>query len=55
MSVLRIVYGMPGPALITDADAGRVILGGCCIEPGQPNRQCTACGWNDGTHGRDDD
>ena len=37
-----LVYGRPGPELSHAARAGRVSLGGCMIEPGQPNWYCPA-------------
>ncbi|BCY09092.1 hypothetical protein [Actinoplanes sp. L3-i22] len=37
-----LVYGLPGPALADAAKAGRVSLGGCMIEPGQPDWFCPA-------------
>lgn len=39
-----IVYGLPGPEMESDASAGRIVFGGCDLEPGQANRACTACG-----------
>ena len=46
-SVLEIVYGMPEPSLFEDAEQGKVILGGCCIEEGQANYGCGTCDWDD--------
>src|SRR5690349_17586905 len=37
-----IIYGLPGPELVSAAEAGRVSLGGCMIEPGQPDWYCPA-------------
>lgn len=43
-----LVYGLPGPRLGRAADAGRVGLGGCMVEPGQPNWYCPGGhGWWD--------
>lgn len=44
-TVLPIVYGMPGPELWEEAQQGKVLLGGCCIGPFEPDHQCTECGW----------
>lgn len=43
--VARIVYGMPGPDLMDDAQQGKVILGGCCISDHDPDRGCVDCDW----------
>ena len=45
--VVRIVYGMPGPGLMQDADDGKVLLGGCCIGFNDPDRGCVDCEWVD--------
>jgi hypothetical protein len=42
-NVLRIAYGLPTPKGEFDALAGKVILGGCMVEPGQPDRHCKEC------------
>ena len=42
--VVPIVYGLPGKQLAADADAGRVVLGGCRVSDGDPIRSCVACG-----------
>lgn len=43
--VARIFYGMPAytEKLQADLDAGRVILGGCCLGDRGPTWQCTKC------------
>jgi hypothetical protein len=41
--VLRIMYGYPSPEAERDAMAGKFILGGCCVEPGQPDWYCKEC------------
>jgi hypothetical protein len=41
---LPIVYGMPGPELMSDAQEGRVALGGCCVGEDDPDLECRACG-----------
>ena len=43
--VIPIVYGLPGPELMEDAEAGRVALGGCLVDASNPNWRCRACGW----------
>lgn len=44
-----IVYGLPGPELFDQAEAGEVILGGCMIAFGNPDYTCRACDheWTD--------
>ena len=48
-----IVYGLPGPELVEEADRGAIILGGCCVIVDAPmaNVGCTACDteWHDPT------
>lgn len=39
-----ILYGMPSVEAFEMAERGEIVLGGCCIEPDSPERQCTACG-----------
>jgi hypothetical protein len=41
---LPIAYGMPGPELIADYEAGRVALGGCVIGDVIPSWRCPDCG-----------
>jgi len=43
---IPIVYGLPGPGLVEQADRGEVEIGGCLIWPDQPNFVCRACGEN---------
>ncbi len=45
-AVVPIVYGLPGPELMEDAEAGRVALGGCMVSPDNPRWSCQACGWS---------
>lgn len=47
-SVVRIVYGFPGPNAIELARKGEIVLGGCMITVGNPTLKCTSCGWNNG-------
>lgn len=44
--VASILYGMRGytPDLEADLEAGRIVLGGCCITADDPKWQCTQCG-----------
>jgi hypothetical protein len=35
-----IVYGLPGPELWDQEDAGRVVLGGCVLEAENPDWAC---------------
>ena len=41
---IQIVYGMPSEAMIAKEELGEVALGGCVIEPNQPDRRCLSCG-----------
>ena len=40
-----IVYGMPGEETALKAEQGEIVLGGCVIEPNQPNYHCVSCGF----------
>lgn len=42
--VLAIAYGLPSLELIEAAEAGEIVLGGCCIDPDDPDLQCRTCG-----------
>ena len=42
--VVQIVYGFPGEDLLSEAAAGRVVLGGCIVREEAPTRSCKACG-----------
>ena len=47
VAVASIQYGYPDmsdPRLKRDLEAGRVVLGGCCISDDDPAWQCTGCG-----------
>ena len=45
-SVVRIIYGYPGPELFERAERGEVMLGGCCISAeGDPTSGRPVCGW----------
>ena len=40
-----IVYGYPGAKMREDAEAGRVVIGGCVIHQGwSPTKVCLECG-----------
>jgi len=39
-----ILYGMPGPEAFEMAERHEIVLGGCCIDLGAPERSCTTCG-----------
>jgi DNA-directed RNA polymerase subunit RPC12/RpoP len=40
-----VVYGMPSEELAKQAELGEVALGGCVIEPNQPDYRCVSCGF----------
>lgn len=42
---IEIVYGMPSEGLARQAELGEIALGGCVIEPNQPNYRCASCGF----------
>jgi ribosomal protein S27AE len=42
--VLPIAYGMPSPAMVEEAIAGRLKLGGYMTWPERPDWLCGACG-----------
>jgi poly(ADP-ribose) glycohydrolase ARH3 len=44
MTLVSIVYGMPGHELFEAAERGEVVLGGCIVDWDQPTAACTACG-----------
>lgn len=41
--LVPIFYGYPGPPRIAAAERGEIVLGGCTIEGGQPDRGCVMC------------
>ena len=43
--VLPIRYGYPGPKMVEDYHAGRILLGGCMIHPDYPHWRCLDCGY----------
>ncbi len=42
--VIPIVYGYPSEELFLRAEAGKVKLGGCCVEAFAMDRHCKKCG-----------
>ena len=42
--VLRIQYGYPGPELFEAAERGEILLGGCIVDPSNPDYACPTCG-----------
>ena len=47
-NAIPIVYGLPGAELFKQAEAGKVKLGGCCVEDDSPEYYCNDCDheWN---------
>jgi len=47
-TVARILYGMPAfsPELEKDLEYGKIVLGGCVINPDDPTWSCVKCGTN---------
>lgn len=41
--MVPIAYGYPGPEMMDEAEAGRVILGGCIVDDDSPVLACSAC------------
>jgi hypothetical protein len=44
-AVAKIVYGLPAfdEELVREVEAGRVVLGGCCVWEGMPQWRCRTC------------
>lgn len=44
-TIATILFGLPGGSakLFADLDAGKIVLGGCCVTDDDPVWQCTAC------------
>lgn len=44
-TIASILYGLPdySEELKADIDAGKIVLGGCCITYDDPKWQCTTC------------
>lgn len=41
---VQILYGYPGDGMMESAQKKEIVLGGCIIDPVNPNRQCLKCG-----------
>lgn len=42
--IARILYGMPDFNMIKeDLEAGKIVLGGCCVSDSDPSWQCVEC------------
>ena len=44
--VVPILYGLPGPETMAEAERGEIVLGGCVITGRDPRKRCMACGEN---------
>ena len=42
--VVPIGYGLPSTETLARARSGEIVLGGCSLSAGLPNRACRACG-----------
>ena len=42
-NIIDIIYGYPTDELLEDSKAGRVVLGGCIVEPSNPIFKCNNC------------
>ncbi|MBU9722783.1 MULTISPECIES: hypothetical protein [Bacillaceae] len=43
-NVVNIIYGLPTHEAMKDAEAGKFMLGGCCVEMDSPDYHCNSCG-----------
>ena len=41
--VIPIQYGYPGPEMYKEYEEGKIFLGGCCIDIGNPGWYCRDC------------
>ncbi len=41
--LVPIAYGYPGPQMWEAVDRGEIVLGGCIIEPDNPQWRCLSC------------
>lgn len=41
--IVPILYGEPTAEAVAEADAGKIILGGCCLTENNPTWGCTSC------------
>ena len=39
-----IVYGYPSAKMWEDAEAGKVVIGGCVVDGASPSKVCRECG-----------
>ena len=44
LEIVPIMYSLPGPEAMFAAAQGKIILGGCLVTNGYPQKQCQACG-----------
>ncbi len=44
LPMVPIVYGYPSAALVEASSRGHIVLGGCVVEPDQPEWVCGRCG-----------
>ena len=44
-TTLPILYGLPGPEMERQAWWGEVVVGGCVVTLGDPDRRCVDCGY----------
>jgi len=42
--MIPIVYGYPTSELWDDAEAGKVVIGGCVMDGASPSKVCRECG-----------
>jgi ribosomal protein S14 len=42
--VLPILYGLPGLEMAKDAEEGKIVIGGCIVDPEYPTSRCKKCG-----------
>lgn len=43
INVVRICYGLPTEKAREEADQGKIVLGGCCVDPTNPRWHCRDC------------
>lgn len=41
--LVPIAYGLPGPAMRQEFEAGLISLGGCCVTDNDPELACLGC------------
>jgi hypothetical protein len=42
-NIIQIFYGIPCSEIGEKAYGGEIILGGCCVDPDNPNWNCKKC------------